>query len=139
MKHSELRCAGFILFNKTLDKVLLIKDNRSKKWSPPKGNIEHFESTINAALREVKEETGITIELNSKLNSIRAGKAILFITSIDENIKKEDFDPIEIEKNEWWNLSDLYESVNFEPEMFNSIIRIICKKNKIFYRNKLRK
>lgn len=43
--------------------VLLIRHKKLKKWLPPGGHIEINEDSETAALREVKEETGLDVEL----------------------------------------------------------------------------
>ncbi|MFD2214655.1 NUDIX hydrolase [Metabacillus endolithicus] len=48
------------------DKVLLIKENKPtvhNKWNFPSGRIEYSEDILEAAHREVKEETGLEIKL----------------------------------------------------------------------------
>lgn len=62
--------AGGILFKG--DKVLLIKvpamqDNNVKYWEFPKGHIEPKESSKEAAIREIREETGVESEIISKI------------------------------------------------------------------------
>ena len=54
--------AGAIIFRKEKEQklFLLIYSGRNKIWGFPKGHIEPGETEKNAALREVKEETGIT-------------------------------------------------------------------------------
>ena len=48
------------------DKVLIIKERQpttSAKWNFPSGRIEYGEDILNAAMREVKEETGLETKL----------------------------------------------------------------------------
>lgn len=54
------RCAGIIVFNR--DKKVLIcarKDQSSLRWQFPQGGINEGESVLEAALRELEEETSI--------------------------------------------------------------------------------
>ena len=52
--------AGFILQSPDESSVLLIKDDRSMKWSFPKGRKEDYDITlIHTAVRECAEETGL--------------------------------------------------------------------------------
>lgn len=48
------------------NEILLIKDSKPtayNKWNFPSGRIEQYEDILNAARREVKEETGLDVNL----------------------------------------------------------------------------
>ncbi len=65
-------CVGIVCFKD--DKVLLIKRGkppRMGQWSIPGGRIEPGETEIQACLRELKEETGITGTILEKVETIR--------------------------------------------------------------------
>ena len=57
--------AGAILWRKEKNtlKVLLIHRGRYDDWSWPKGKLDKGEGISEAAVREIKEETGIKISL----------------------------------------------------------------------------
>jgi 8-oxo-dGTP pyrophosphatase MutT (NUDIX family) len=57
----EERSAGVVVFHTDdgVTKYLLLKNDKSK-YDLPKGNIEPGESELKAAVREAKEETGLT-------------------------------------------------------------------------------
>ena len=59
------RSCGAVVFHEIggTNRYLLIKNKRSAHWSFPKGHVEKGESDEQTAIREVKEETGIDIEL----------------------------------------------------------------------------
>lgn len=44
-------------------RILLIQREDFEVWAMPGGDIEHGETLVNAAVREVKEETGIDVEI----------------------------------------------------------------------------
>lgn len=44
-------------------KLLLIKHKQGGHWSFPKGHVEGSETELQTALREVKEETGLSIQI----------------------------------------------------------------------------
>lgn len=50
--------------------VLLIATHEGARWSLPKGHVEAGESEEDAAVREVREETGVTAEILAPLDTI---------------------------------------------------------------------
>ncbi len=62
--------AGGVVFKKEDEKVYILLIRVKKRWSFPKGNIERNEKKEEAALREVKEETGIEAEVIDYLGDI---------------------------------------------------------------------
>lgn len=56
-KTAKRRSAGGVLFDKNLNIVLVQEMDGS--WSLPKGGIDMGESPLDAAIREIQEETGI--------------------------------------------------------------------------------
>jgi hypothetical protein len=62
--------AGVFITSK--DKVLLVQ-SKGQYWGPPKGSLKPGESIKEAALREVKEETGIDLKAE-ELNEIKVVK-----------------------------------------------------------------
>ena len=56
----------WITTNTTPKKILLIHHKKLNRWLQPGGHIEPFENPVDAAIREVKEETGIDVSFLSK-------------------------------------------------------------------------
>jgi len=56
------RSAGFVVFTEREDgkRLYLLLHYPSGHWDFPKGHVEEGESEIRAALRELREETGLT-------------------------------------------------------------------------------
>jgi ADP-ribose pyrophosphatase YjhB (NUDIX family) len=59
-KHGNRRKAGVFIEDKTNNKVLLIQSN-GNLWGPPKGTAKYGETDRKCAIREVFEETGLTV------------------------------------------------------------------------------
>jgi 8-oxo-dGTP pyrophosphatase MutT (NUDIX family) len=81
--------AGGIVFKIGVQPLFLLVENSRMKnpeekwWGFPKGHLEAGESTEEAAIREVEEETGIKAEITDKL-----GQSKYVITKNDEKIFK---------------------------------------------------
>lgn len=57
----QVYSSGFLIFRKQPDwQFLLMK--HANRWDLPKGHLDHSETKIEAAFRELKEETGIESE-----------------------------------------------------------------------------
>ena len=53
--------AGAVLFNESGKKTLLLHHQEDDRWCFPKGHIDTGESLEEAAVREIREETGLTV------------------------------------------------------------------------------
>ena len=91
-------------------------NNFSKKWGFPKGNRKRNESVIDCAIREMKEETNITIKEKELVHYTNIGNIKYFIVKkytplfkADQkevtDIKWVSFDDIEWMKRDEMNLS----------------------------------
>lgn len=60
---NEKSCGAIVELN---GKILLIQQKKSGNYGFPKGHILPGENEIEASIREVKEETNVDIEINSK-------------------------------------------------------------------------
>lgn len=109
-------CAGIIVING--NETILVK-NRRGNYSFPKGKIERGESIIDAAWRELQEETGLTsenIELVGNGNefkfideySSRGNLSIrYFIGKLIKNVEKFTFDPQELQDVQFFKIEDI--------------------------------
>ncbi len=114
----EISAGGFVWDPKG-KKFLLILDQYGK-WAVPKGLIEKGESPEQAALREVKEETGIEAKIVKKLGENkyfykRGGKTIaktvhIFLMGGAGEIKPQ----WEIKGAEWVELGEVLERIGYE-------------------------
>jgi 8-oxo-dGTP diphosphatase len=63
----EVRAAGGLVLKD--GRIAVVHRSRYDDWSLPKGKLEHGETSEEAALREVREETGLECELGRELSS----------------------------------------------------------------------
>ena len=134
--------AGGAVFKKGNGKFLWLivqpkrgDENKPINWRLAKGIIEEGESTKEAALREVEEETAIKAKVLDKI-----GKATYFYTFREERIFKiitfylmqflsetrNGVDEVEIEKCEWLTYKRACEKLTFDSEK-----KILAKAKKI--------
>ena len=57
---------GVIVFNRSMDKVVMVRSYGARSWNFPKGKVNEKEAGHDCAAREVAEEIGIN--LHSKLD-----------------------------------------------------------------------
>jgi ADP-ribose pyrophosphatase YjhB (NUDIX family) len=85
--------AGVILFSPNKKYVLLVKSKfngiHKSKWGFPKGNIEPNEKMNDCAMRELKEETGLLININNDItlhNYINQGRTLYYCYILNNNM-----------------------------------------------------
>ena len=61
------RVAAGVIFRDAEDRVLLVKPTYKDGWEIPGGYVEHGESPLAAAIREVREELGASLEVGELL------------------------------------------------------------------------
>ena len=68
MKTEHHRSAGGLVV--LASRILLISTQNGRRWQLPKGHIEEGETAEQAALREVREETGVTGRMLAPLSEV---------------------------------------------------------------------
>ena len=112
----EKSCGAFVIDS---NKVLMVKQNRGH-YSFPKGHVETGETEFETAIREVKEETNVDIEIISDKryrveyytseNNLK--EVIFFIAKpLNYDIKKEE---IEISEVIWVDKNEVIDTLTYE-------------------------
>lgn len=102
--------AGGVVFRG--DEILLISTAGGRRWQLPKGHIETDEQPTDAAVREVREETGVTARVLAPLSGIdytflerglrRIRKHVDYFLLAYESGSELDFDPREVVAARWF-------------------------------------
>ena len=111
------KSCGAVIFDG--DKVLVIQQQEGH-WGFPKGHVEDGESEVETAIREIKEETNLDVEINEKYRYVETyspkfdvTKDVVFFVAekIGGNILAQEE---EVKKIEWLNINDAMERLTFE-------------------------
>jgi 8-oxo-dGTP pyrophosphatase MutT (NUDIX family) len=116
--------------------ILLIKQfKHSDTWGIPKGHIEPHETQTECALREVKEETGITINVGEKIEEItfnlgeKVKKVIAFRGAVvDKQTSKAinlDHSSNEVADARWFNVKCLPKLVAYQSHMIRKYLETL--------------
>ena len=129
MELKKEKCCGCIIIEN--NKVLLVYEKNRNFWGFPKGHMEKGENEIETALREVKEEVGLDVEIIDKerryiLNYIirdEIDKTTVLYLAIPKN-KEIVMQESEIEKVKWCDFEEALETLTFDnsKEVFNKVI-----------------
>ena len=130
MDENKTKKAGAIILSNTdSSNILLIYSGKEKDWQFPKGHLEVGENYIDTMYREVKEETGLDIEVLSELpdyeyfNNID-GDIILKMWCVrskdDSKLKKE----FETDKLLWVSYNDVVNILTYDSlkKYYNEVL-----------------
>ena len=113
------------------NKVLLVYEKNRNFWGFPKGHVENDENEFETALREVKEEVGLDVEINPDKRYVlhyiirdeidKTTVLYLATPKNDEIIMQE----AEIENAKWCDFDEALETLTFDnwKEMFKQVIK----------------
>ncbi len=105
---------------------LLIATGGGRRWQLPKGHIEPGETSQEAAVREVREETGVTGRPIAELDGIdywfaesrdlRIRKHVDYFLLAYESGSETDFDPNEVDRASWFPAAEAIACLTHENE-----------------------
>lgn len=130
--------AGAILWRKEKGvlKVLMIHRSRYDDWSWPKGKLDKGEAISEAAVRELKEETGLKVSLGVKLfvseyKLDNGAKKVVHYWSAqvtDEALRKQKFKPDdEVSTFEWLSVEDAKKRMTYKHD--NEPLKVLIALN----------
>ena len=130
--------AGAILWRKEKGvlKVLMIHRSRYDDWSWPKGKLDKGEAVSEAAVRELKEETGLKVSLGVKLfvseyKLDNGAKKVVHYWSAqvtDEALRKQKFKPDdEVSTFEWLSVEDAKKRMTYKHD--NEPLKVLIALN----------
>ena len=102
------------------NKVLLVYEKGRNFWGFPKGHMEKSENEIQTALREVKEEVGLDVEINANKryvinyiirNEIDKISVFYLATPKTDNIELQES---EIEDSKWCDFDEALNTLTFD-------------------------
>ncbi|SIP85915.1 NUDIX hydrolase [Pacmanvirus A23] len=130
-KYNKYR-AGCILITR-YGKILVVHQTSSDYWGFPKGHKNPNESFIDAALRELYEESGKKVDKNIIYDRFKVSSAQLFVI-IDDFDMECKVDGNEIDEYKWATMNELKDlktskfTKGFFYKLENTISQLILKK-----------
>lgn len=112
------KSCGCIVMHK--DKVLLVKHNKGH-WDFPKGHVEDGETEKQTAIREVKEETNVNVQIlsdkkyqtNYIIKDKNIDKDVIFFLAKPLNLNQKP-QLEEVSVSEWKKIEDALEVITYE-------------------------
>lgn len=112
------------------EKVLLVRQNKGH-WEFPKGHVEENETEMETAIREVKEETNLDVEIISDKRYIieyvtdkgRDKQVVYFIAKVTSgDIKRQE---CEIQTVDWLSFDEAIKTLTYEntKKLFEKVLK----------------
>lgn len=119
----EKSCGAVVFYMENgIAEILLIKHANSGHWSFPKGHVEYKETEEETALREIMEETGVLVDIDTNFRSIVTYSpkkdvvkdVIYFVASAkNKNTKRQEREVSDIM---WANLDEAVDFVSYKND-----------------------
>jgi 8-oxo-dGTP pyrophosphatase MutT (NUDIX family) len=124
LKTEHHRSAGGLVVREA--QILLISTQKGRRWQLPKGHIEAGETPAETAVREVREETGVTGRVVAPLPEVeywyvekgrlRVHKRVDYFLLDYESGDAADFDAAEVSGAGWFGWDEGLAKLSFENE-----------------------
>ncbi|ANU23120.1 NUDIX hydrolase [Planococcus donghaensis] len=136
---SWIGAAGIVVLD---NKILMVKEKATKRWSVPSGEIENGETVEQACIREIQEETGFSVSVgkaihtkNMVIGNFNVTTYYFYCTISTGEIINTDPDD-EIEEIAWQNYDNLLAIEHDYPEDLELLLSFVTAPNCIEGRNK---
>ncbi|KIO63162.1 hypothetical protein B4064_3275 [Caldibacillus thermoamylovorans] len=118
----EKSCGAIVFTSEEPHKVLLIKHQNGGHWAFPKGHVEEDETETETALREIAEETGLQVNLDTNFRKVVTYSpfgdvlkdVIYFLAYTKSTAIQRQLE--EVSDAEWFPLSEAIDKVTFEND-----------------------
>jgi len=118
----EKSCGAIVFTSEKPHKVLLIKHQNGGHWSFPKGHVEEDETETETALREIVEETGLQVNLDTNFRKVVTYSpfddvlkdVIYFLAYTKSTAIQRQLE--EVSDAEWFPLSEAIAKVTYEND-----------------------
>lgn len=84
-KSPNYKKAGAFIIDPSTNRIVLVRGKYADIWGIPKGSVEADEDVLVAAMREVKEETGIELTMDDLKEQVMYGNEQIFRVERKEN------------------------------------------------------
>lgn len=121
-KPRHMKVYGTIVIN-NFGEILLVHGRLSKKWSFPKGHCKDRETDLSCALRELHEETGLTLTVqHTSYHKLRGGS--YFVFAISGRPLQSYQDHREVDRVQWFPIDEIATlDTNVDVSIFNTLMR----------------
>ncbi len=126
------KAGAIILSNENKNNIALLYRGKQKDWSFPKGHIDAGEEPTQAMIREIKEETGLSIKILTSLNDLSytsstgeiVSTKMFLVQSEDDSTLKNESDNDSIE---WVSYTDVISKLSYDNlrEYYTNILPTI--------------
>lgn len=91
----------------TQNRILLVKGRKTGIWSFPKGHLKGAETSLECALREMLEETGISMNLHKNYLRRKLFAGEYFFYNVESEIEATPKDTTEISEAGWFSFEEI--------------------------------
>ena len=118
----EKSCGAIIANPTDSNQILLIQHKNGKHWAFPKGHMEPGETEEQTALREIREETGLSVSLDTDFRTIvtyspkeQVMKDVVYFAAVAQSTNTAP-QPEEVLQIQWCPLEAAIKQITFEGD-----------------------